>query len=226
MSNILVIAPHADDEILGCGGSINFFIRKGYKVYVAILTNGNKGDKKKYSEKYIDGLRKEALKSHKYLGISKTFFFEFPAPYLDQYPIAKISDSIKKLIEKINPQKLFIPHLHDSHVDHQIIHKASLVAARPIGKVKIEEVYSYETLSETEWGSKNKNFYFIPNQYIIINKKDLIKKLSAFKFYKSQIKKNNHPRSLKSIEALAINRGSNISEKYAEAFIMLRKILK
>ena len=226
MSNILIIAPHADDEILGCGGSINFFRRKGYDVYVAILTNANKGDETKYSEKYIYNLRKEAIKSHKHLGVSGTFFFEFPAPFLDQYPIAKISESIKKIITKIKPKKLFIPHLNDSHVDHQIIHKACMVAARPVGKVKIEEVLSYETLSETEWGLRNNDNYFIPNYFIILNKNDIKKKLGAFKFYKSQIKKNNHPRSLKSIEALSINRGSNISENYAEAFILVRKISK
>ena len=50
MSNVLIIAPHADDEILGCGGSINFFKRKGHKIFVAILTNANKGDSKKFSD--------------------------------------------------------------------------------------------------------------------------------------------------------------------------------
>ena len=60
-----------------------------------------------YSEKYILNLRKEALKSHKHLGVKQTYFYEFPAPFLDQYPIAKISDSIKKIITKIKPIKLF-----------------------------------------------------------------------------------------------------------------------
>ena len=50
MKNILVIAPHADDEILGCGGSINFYTNQGYKTYIAIMTNGNKGDPDMYSE--------------------------------------------------------------------------------------------------------------------------------------------------------------------------------
>ncbi len=224
MSNILIIAPHADDEILGCGGSINFFKRKGHKIFVAILTNASKGDSKKFSEKYITNLRKEALKSHKSLGIRETFFYDFPAPYLDQYPIAKISDSLKKLFLKIKPKILFIPHLEDSHIDHQIIHRASLVAARPISNNSIPLILSYETLSETEWSVKKNNSYFIPNYFISLSSLDMKKKLSAFKFYKSQNKKNYHPRSIESIKALASHRGSNISKKFAEGFLLIRNI--
>ena len=44
--NILVIAPHADDEILGCGGSISKHIANGENVFILILTNANIGDNK------------------------------------------------------------------------------------------------------------------------------------------------------------------------------------
>ena len=226
MPNILIIAPHADDEILGCGGVINFYKRKGYKVFIAILTNANKGDNKKFSENYIINLRKESLQAHSYLGIKETFFYDFPAPNLDQYPLAKISDTLRKLLLKIKPLTLFIPHLGDSHVDHQIIHKASLVASRPLPKNKIPLILSYETLSETEWGDKSNNSYFIPNYFFELSSLDINKKINAFNFYKSQKKKNSHPRSTKSIKALAVHRGSNISSKFAEGFLLIRNIIK
>ena len=175
MSNILIIAPHADDEVLGCGGSINYFKRNGYNIFVSILTNANIGDKKKYSQKYILNLRKEALKSHKYLGIKKTFFYDFPAPFLDQYPIAKIADELSKLFRKLEPKILFIPHLGDSHVDHQIVHQASLVGARPLKNNDIPLILSYETLSETEWSAKKNKLYFDPNYFIALNKRDVKK---------------------------------------------------
>ncbi len=224
MKKILIIAPHADDEVLGCGGTINFYKRKGFKIYVAILTNANKGDKDKFSEKYIVNVRKESLKAHKYLGVKETFFYEFPAPFLDQYPIAKISDELNKLINKIKPEILFIPHLGDSHVDHQIVHKACLVASRPLTNKCIPKILSYETLSETEWGVKKNNLHFIPNYYIELSSIDIKKKISAFNFYKSQTKKNHHPRSLNSIKSLAMYRGSNISRHFAEAFLLIRNI--
>lgn len=224
MKNILIIAPHSDDEILGCGGSINHFIKKGYKIIIAIMTNANKGNPKVYPKKYIDIVRNEALKSHKYLGVHKTFFFDFAAPKLDQEPISLISDAIYDLIKNINPEKTFIPHFGDSHIDHQIIHKASLVALRPLDKCKKTEIYSYETLSETEWGQKDLNSFFLANYFIKLTKNDLLKKQNAFNFYKSQHKKFPHPRSKQHILNLAKYRGGNISEEYAEAFSVIRII--
>ena len=80
MNNILILAPHADDEILGCGGSISFYKSRGYKVYISIMTNANKGSPEKYSKNLMHKIRNEALKSHKFLKVSETFFFDFPAP--------------------------------------------------------------------------------------------------------------------------------------------------
>ena len=225
MKNILIIAPHADDEILGCGGSISYFRESGYKIFVAIMTNANQGDSKLYTKKYINKVRAEATNAHKLLKISETFFFDFPAPKLDQEPIASISKTILDLINKIKPEKTFIPHIGDSHIDHQIIHKASLVALRPINKFQCPEIFSYETLSESEWGLKDPSSLFMANCFIKLSKNQIDKKIEAFGLYKSQIKKYPHPRSKKNILNLAKYRGSNICIKYAEAFYSIR-ILK
>ena len=49
--NILIISPHADDEVLGCGGTIAKYVKLGYFVYIAILTNANLGDPKKFPKR-------------------------------------------------------------------------------------------------------------------------------------------------------------------------------
>ena len=226
MNNILILAPHADDEILGCGGSISFYKSRGYKIYISIMTNANKGSPEKYSKNLMHKIRNEALKSHKFLKVSETFFFDFPAPQLDQYPISLISEKIKDLVFKINPKIVFIPHIGDSHIDHQIIHKASLVALRPIYKRKNIDILAYETLSETEWGTNLTEDLFIPNYYNVLSEKDIKNKVNSFKIYKTQVKKYPHPRSIKNIQNLSKYRGSNISEKNAEAFMLIRSIQK
>ena len=75
--NILVIAPHADDEILGCGGIINKFSRKKVNIYVAIMTNASKGDSKLFSKSKIKIIRNECLRANKKLGVKKFFFLIF-----------------------------------------------------------------------------------------------------------------------------------------------------
>ena len=92
--NILVIAPHADDEVLGCGGIISKFSKKKVNVYVAVMTNASMGDSKLFNKSKIQQIRNECLKANKKLGVKKVFFYDFPAPKLDQYPIYKISEKI------------------------------------------------------------------------------------------------------------------------------------
>ena len=179
--NILIIAPHGDDEILGCGGTINKFIEKKYNVHVAIMTNAYIGNPKKYNRKYLDNIRNETRISHKYLGIKDTVFFDFPATMLNLTPLNEIIESINSLLLKLRPISIFIPHANDIHIDHKIINHCSLVASRPIGKLNKINIYEYETLSETEW---SENYNFIPNYFSILSINDLNKKINAMKKYK------------------------------------------
>ncbi|MDA9733680.1 PIG-L family deacetylase [Candidatus Pelagibacter sp.] len=220
--NILIIAPHADDEVLGCGGIISKFSKKKINVYVAVMTNASVGDSKLFSKSKIKKIRNECLKANKKLGVKKVFFYDFPAPKLDQYPIYKISEKIYTLINIIKCDTIFLPYGDDIHKDHQCIYQASLVACRPKDKSLVKNIFCYETLSETEWGSEG----FFPNYFEKLSKSDLKTKISAFKQYKSQIKKQFHPRSESGIKNLARYRGNNISEENAEAFKVIRVISK
>ena len=163
--NILVVAPHADDEIIGCGATIAKLVKEGNNVYVIIATNAHKGAPELYNAVDIEKVRREALLAHKYLGIKDTFFMDFPAPALNAFPEYKISNSVSEIINKIQPEILYIPFPSDLHQDHKAIYRASLVAARPQGEYSVKEIYCYETLSETEWGPYQENA-FAPNVFI------------------------------------------------------------
>ena len=221
--NILIISPHADDEILGCGGTIAKYVKLGYFVYIAILTNANLGDPKKFPKSKITTVRNEALKSHSYLGIKKTIFFDFPAPNLHNFDNFKIANEIEKLLFKIKPIQIFIPFPGDLHLDHQAIYRASLVAARARNNKFIKNILCYEVMSETECIPNNINSSFKPNYFIEIDKY-FNNKIKALKYYKSQLHDFPHPRSLKAIQALAEYRGSTINVNKAEAFSVERLI--
>ncbi len=220
MKNILVIAPHADDEILGVGGTISKYIQKSFKVIVLIMTNASIKNKKKFPIKLMQKIRKESQVANKSLGVNKLLFYDFPALNLDSSYIAEIADAISENILKYKPHKIFIPNINDIHTDHIVVHEACLVACRPNNNFKIREVLSYETLSETEWGK----IQFNPNRFEILTQNHIQKKIKAFQKYKSQVKKNFHPRSINGIKNLAKFRGSNISVKFAEAFQTIRII--
>jgi LmbE family N-acetylglucosaminyl deacetylase len=221
-NKILVIAPHADDEIIGCGATMAKHIANEDDVYVIIGTNANKGAPELFDEKIINKVRSEALEAHGFLGVKKTFFLDFPAPALNAFPEYKISVEISKVISKIQPDILYLPHPGDLHQDHKAIYRASLVAVRPQGVYSVKEIYCYETLSETEWAPYQEK-PFVPNIFNDVSA-FFDQKLEAMRFFKSQIKEFPHTRSLETFEALARYRGATVGVKRAESFMVERII--
>ena len=219
---ILIISPHADDEVLGCGGFISKYSKQNYHINVLILTNANKGVPEIYSPKEIKTIRKEANMANKLIGTKKIFFENLPAVNLNNYPIYKITTVIDKYLNKINPEIVLIPSSNDIHEDHKIVFKAAKVSMRPNRKSNLKKILSYEVLSETEWNEEGKSFN--PNYFVHLNKSDINNKVKAFLKYKSQVKKFPHPRSKEGIINLSRVRGSQVFKEYAEAF-RVEKIL-
>ena len=221
MKNILVIAPHPDDEVLGCGATIRKYINDGNKVFVLIATRGSS---RLFNQIRIDNVRSEALEAHKILGITKTFFLDYPAPELDTVPMADISHDFSKIITENKIEVVFLPHRGDIHNDHRVVFNAGLVASRPVGNCTVKEIYAYETLSETEWAAPFGEDAFIPTCFINVEETIEVKK-EALKCFKSQLKDFPNPRSLETIEALSMFRGSTVGFKNAEAFMIIRQII-
>jgi len=224
MKNILVLAPHADDETLGCGGTIAKHVKSGDEVNVAILTNASVGAPELFGDNVINQVRDECSRACQVLGVNKVYFENLPAPQLDQYPQYKIANCIRKIINDVSPSVLYIPHKGDLHMDHGAIYNAALVAARPFANQPVLTIYSYETLSETEWGHPTPDMAFIPTVFNDISGEFLEKKLLALKCYVSQLRDFPSSRSLESITALAKMRGSIIGAMAAESFALIRSI--
>jgi LmbE family N-acetylglucosaminyl deacetylase len=217
---VLVIAPHPDDEILGCGGSIARHIAHGDTVHVLIATRGSSA---LYSDEAVENVRKEAKEAHALLGVAETIFFDFPAPCLDTIPQHQISDAISKVVRSFQPQIVYIPHIGDLHHDHGAIYHAGLVACRPTRQGSVRFLLCYETLSETDWAPPSSSHVFIPTLFVDITS-FLEQKIDAMRCFKSQLFPSPHSRSLDSINHLAKLRGATIGREAAEAFMLVRAI--
>lgn len=224
MSKILIIAPHADDEVLGCGATISKLAKEGHEVYVLIATNASVGAPELFGPEIIRQVRSEAMEAHKLLGVKETAFLELPAPALDQYPRYKMSNEIAAVIRKFAVDTVFIPHRGDCHKDHAIIHECAMVACRPLANCSVKRVYAYETLSETEWGEPVAAEFFVPVKYVTFTANEFTLKLEAMSCFKSQLYPFPASRSLEAIEALAKYRGCTVSAERAEAFEIMREI--
>lgn len=217
---VLVIAPHPDDEVLGCGGTIARHVSAGDKVYLCVITRAYTPE---WPEDEIKRRREEVLRVNKILGITRTHFLDFPTVKLDTVPHKDLDEAITRVVNEVQPEVVYIPHREAVNIDHRLVFDAALVAVRPIPGSPIRKVLSYETLSETEWVAPFMKNAFSPNLYIDISE-TLEVKLKAMSEYKLELKEFPHPRSLEAISALARIRGSNIGVIAAEAFMLIREI--
>lgn len=176
--NVLVIAPHPDDEVLGCGATIAKYAALGDDVYVAVVT---KGTSPMYSEKLIAQTRKECLLADSYLGIKETIFMDFPAARMEEVPRHEMNSKFIEIIQKLKPEVVYIPHRGDMQLDHKLIVDAAMVALRPKYEHVAGKICAYETLSETGWDIPNTINDFIPNIYNDISD-FLEKKMKALSF--------------------------------------------
>lgn len=214
---VLVIAPHNDDEVLGVGGTIAKYTKQGHEVFVCVVTKGD-------TEEAIKKERKETMGAHKVLGVKETIYLDFLAVRLRETPLIELNSEILKVVQHIKPNIAFIPHKGDMHMDHGVVAHSSMVALRPINNMKVDHIFAYETLSETEWNTPTVDHVYIPNVWSDISPFIEMKK-QAMKCYQSQLKQPPHPRTLEIIEVLAKLRGSTIGVPYAETFMQIRSII-
>lgn len=216
---VLVVAPHPDDEVLGCGGTIARHFSDGDNVQVCIVTKAYRPD---WSEAFLRRRQREIADVKRVLEIEEIHTLDFPTVKLDTIPQKTLNDVLGGIFNKVRPDIVYIPHEGDLNRDHRLVFESCLVAARPV-KHKIKRTLSYETLSETEWGIPSKPF--LPNFYVDISN-TIEKKIEAIKAYKeTELKNPPHPRSVDTIISSAKKRGSEINVMFAEAFMLIREIV-
>jgi LmbE family N-acetylglucosaminyl deacetylase len=217
---ILILAPHPDDEVLGCGGTILKHTSRGDDAHLCIATRAYPP---LWPEDELKTRKEEVLTVSKILGIGKTHFLDFPTAKLDTIPQKELVDTINHIINDVKPEVVYIPHKGDVNKDHRLIFEAASVAVRPKPGSEIKKVLAYETLSETEWSAPFPENAFCPQLFVDISE-TLEVKLKAMQGYRSELKEFPHPRSLEAISALARIRGTSIGVEAAEAFMIVREI--
>lgn len=216
----VVIAPHPDDEVLGCGGTMARLADAGAQVHVVIMTRGRPPH---FPEAQIDRVMAEARMAHRLLNVTQTHFLDLPAARLDSLPIADVNAQLGRILQPIQADTMFVPFIGDIHFDHQIAFTAAMVCARPRAPGTPSRIYAYETLSETNWYAPGITPAFLPNMYVDISA-HLERKLDAFRCFASQVKDFPDERSIQALRSLAILRGATVFRHAGEAFMLVRQV--
>ncbi|ABC44955.1 PIG-L deacetylase family protein [Salinibacter ruber] len=220
MSTVLVIAPHPDDETLGCGGTILRHVEQGDTVYWLIVTHileefGFEAERIEQREQEI-----ERVAGH--YSIEQPINLKFPTTRLDAQPMNALVDAIGNAFQEIEPELVYTPYRNDIHTDHAVVFDAVTSCTKWFRYPSVQRVLAYETLSETEFTLNPDVSGFQPNVFIDITGK-VEEKIGIMRIYDSEIGEHPFPRSESAIRARATLRGSTAGFDAAEAFMLLRE---
>lgn len=215
--NIMVIASHPDDEILGCSGTVKKLINEGSEVITVITTKGRKEEEM--------GMQKNISQANNHLGIKEVIFLQYPNLELETFPLHTLTKDIETLLEKYKPDIIFTHHYGDLNRDHQITYQAVLTATRPLPGKKPIELICFEIVSSSEWNHQTNDTTFKPNYFVDITQ-TINEKIQALKAYEIEMRPYPHPRSYEGVKYLASVRGMTVGVHYAEAFEIIRRIWK
>jgi LmbE family N-acetylglucosaminyl deacetylase len=203
---ILVISPHTDDGELGCGGSIARFIEEGNEVEYVALSSAEKSVPKEYPP---DTLKHEVKKATKILGIQDPILYEYEVREFPKYR-QEILDTLIRLRNKIQPDIVFTPSRFDTHQDHTTTVEETLRAFKKCTILGYEQPWN--------------NITFNTHAFVSLAEIHVQKKIDALACYETQ--KDRAYLNPDFIRGLALTRGTQIEETYAEAFEVIKWVIR
>jgi len=214
---ILVLVAHPDDETFGMGGTIARHVRSGEPVSIVAFADGvgSRGNNKEAIEERHGMFRRAC----KILGTEDVWPHQYADNQMDNLPLLQIVKHIEIHLARFKPTIVYTHWIGDLNVDHQVMHRAVNVACRPLPGSPIKRLMYFEVPCSTAWGEG-----FSPNYFVDINGTFSVK-MEACAQYTTELGEENHPRSLESIERLAMLRGARAGlPSGAEAFVIGRMI--
>lgn len=219
----LVVAAHPDDEALGCGGTMASLAAVGCAVKVAFIADGVGARGAEMTG--LDARRDAARDACGRLGAEIVYMGSFPDNRLDTVALLDVVQVVEALVARYRPQLVMTHHPGDLSIDHRQVAAAVLTACRPVIGHPVSTVLSFEVNSSTEWNHPDAQPGFVPDIFVDIAA-TLGAKLDALRSYGTEIHPWPHPRSLEAVEHLARWRGAVVGVEAAEAFKVLRMLVR
>lgn len=228
----LIIAPHPDDEVFGCGGLIRRLKKQGTEVYVLYMTVGRTQDFSKGGRSDPDERMAEIEEAAAFMeldGYSMALAGDEYHLQLDAVPQKKLVHAIERgsdiSLEAIRPDILLTPSNADYNQDHRAVNTAAVTATRPTwpDHKSFQPAFLTYELPYHQWNIAET----LPNPALLVrlDEDDLAFKTDAMRLYGSQLKDLRNPLSLAGIETLAKYRGLQCGAYAAEAFQISRLVI-
>lgn len=220
MRRVLVIAAHADDEVLGVGGTIARHALEGDRVDVAFMTDGVSS--RGYSSTESEARAEAAHEALTRLDAHLVHWSSFPDNAMDTVSLLAIIKVVEEIKKQSRPDIVYTHHDGDLNIDHVVTARAVLTAFRPQPHETYTEIRAFEVLSSTGWSTSSP---FVPDTYIdITSTRDRL--LAAYDAYRVEQRPDPHARSRFALETKIAHRGREVGVTAAEAFRTIRRIVR
>ena len=217
---VLVVAPHMDDEVLGCGGTIARHVDAGDAVDVCVVCN--RAYDHAYDDVAIAAEKRSAEDARLVLGYGAIRFLDLPDEALYAHLQAAIT-GIEQAVADVQPDVLYTAFGGDLHQDHRTVAHAVNVVLRAGAAPFVQRALAFEVPSGTDQTLPGNGPPFTPNVFVGIEVQ-LDRKVAAMQAYARETRPFPHPRSLDMLAAKARSRGMQAGLAAAEAFVLLREI--
>jgi N-acetylglucosamine malate deacetylase 1 len=219
---VLAIAPHPDDETLGCGGTLLKHRQRGDSISWLIVTRCHEPQ---WSKEVLAQKEDEIVAVNKAFGFANVYRAGLPTVRLESVPFEEVIGKLREAISDAMPEVVYLNHFGDVHSDHRVVFEATMSVLKPFysGRHGVKRVLSYEVLSSTDAAAANPARAFVPNVFNDISQ-HLDRKLEIMSLYQTEVQAYPLPRANDSLRALARYRGANIGVEYAEAFMLVREV--
>lgn len=226
---VLVVAAHPDDEVLGCGGTICRHVAQGDSVAVLFISEGvsSRWDEESARDWTAEIEQREAfaLSACRKMGADVAGFLRYRNLRMSESSMLVLVKKILQVIHEVRPDTVYTHAGGDLNSDHRITHEAVVTACRPVPDMPVRNIYVFEVPSSTEWASAGIGELFWPTRFVDIC--DFFEqKLDAIGCYDFEMRPFPHPRSRENIEALARVRGMAVGLEAAEAFMVVREVVR
>ena len=219
----VVLAPHPDDETLGCGASLlRLKEETSHELAWVLMT--------RMTEEAGFNVRDIAQRKEEIERVTELFQFDqcvqlpFVAATLDAEPLQKLVQVLAGVFDELRPETLLVPFPLDAHSDHGRCFRVASACSKWFRRKYLHRIMCYETLSETGFNLDPMASAFSPNCYIKVPDALIDRKIEIMRTYKSEMSDFPFPRSDEAIRSLARIRGSECGVASAEAFMLIREV--
>jgi LmbE family N-acetylglucosaminyl deacetylase len=220
-NRVLIVAAHADDEILGAGGTLASHRERGDSLCFLILSTSSASRGEDVLHNGKPSHREQCVRLVADMYGAQLCLGAFSDNSFDNVPQLELSQKIEEVIREFAPTIVYTHSTADLSRDHELTARATAIATRPMPGSLLRSVLSFEVRSATEWGISR---VFQPTWFQPLSVEAVEMKMAALRIYESEMREWPHSRSFEAVEASLRIRGSQVGVDAAEAFELIRHV--